>query len=42
MGKHGGEADASRVFIDGRGLEGGDFVPTKALADDLQALESGA
>src|SRR6478672_8429652 len=37
MGKQGGEADKSRLFIDGRDLEDGDFVPTKAFADDLQA-----
>jgi len=37
MGEHGGEADEARVFIDDRGLEGGDLVPTEAFADDLEA-----
>jgi hypothetical protein len=36
MGKESGEADKARVLIDRGGLEGGDLVPTEALADDIE------
>ena len=36
MGERGGEMDQPGFLIDRRGLDGGDLMPAKALADNVQ------
>jgi hypothetical protein len=36
MSKHSGEAKKPGIFVDCGGLDCGDLIPTKALADNVQ------